>query len=97
MRRLTCFGEHHSSSNQVILAAWHGIGQGLQFGGDVLEADKSHIKSIELDEFSEIAECARTARTQIAEKGFHAAAGRAAHGCGDVLRVRSGKVREDAT
>ena len=54
-------------------AAWFGYGQALQSSGDVLEADKAFIKTIELDEFSEIAEHARGARTRIAEKSFHGA------------------------
>jgi Flp pilus assembly protein TadD len=54
-------------------AAWFGYGQALQFSGDRIAADKAFIKTIELDEFSEIAERARVARTQIAEQGFHGA------------------------
>lgn len=58
-------------------AAWYGLGQALQFSGETLESDKAYIKAIELDEFSDIAELARKARTKIAEKGFHTAAGSA--------------------
>jgi len=52
-------------------AAWFGYGQALQSSGDTLEADKAFIKTIELDEFSEIAEHASGARKRIAEKSFH--------------------------
>ncbi len=58
-------------------AAWYGLAQALQHSGETLEADKAHIKTIELDEFSEIAELARKGRSKIAEQGFHTAAGNA--------------------
>jgi len=58
-------------------AAWYGLGQALQFNGEILEADKAYIKTIELDEFSEIAERSHKARSKIAEQGFHAVAGNA--------------------
>jgi len=51
-------------------AAWFGYGQALQSSGETLEADNAFIKTIELDEFSEIAEHARQARTRIEEKSF---------------------------
>jgi len=54
-------------------AAWVGYGQALQFNGDITQADKAFITAIELDEFSELAERARVARTQLAEKTFHGA------------------------
>ena len=54
-------------------AAWFGYGQALQFNGDITEADKAFITAIELAEFSEIAELARQARTQLAEISFHSA------------------------
>ena len=54
-------------------AAWFGYGQALQSSGETLEADKAFIKTIELDEFSEIGEHARQAQTRIAEKSFHGA------------------------
>jgi Flp pilus assembly protein TadD len=53
-------------------AAWYGLGQALQFSGNRTEADKAYIKAMELDEFSEIAERAREARTKLAEDTFHA-------------------------
>ena len=56
-------------------AAWYGLAQALQFSGEMLESDKAYIKAIELDEFSDIAELARKARSNLAEKGFHAASG----------------------
>jgi tetratricopeptide (TPR) repeat protein len=52
-------------------AAWYGLAQALQFSGDTTEADKAYIKVIGMDEFSEIAELARNARSKIAEKAFH--------------------------
>ena len=52
-------------------AAWYGLGQALQLSGETLESDKAYIKAIELDEFSDIAELARKARSKIAEQGFH--------------------------
>ncbi len=58
-------------------AAWYGLAQALGLSGNTLEADQAYIKTIELDEFSEIAERARKARSKIAEEGFHAAAGNA--------------------
>ena len=54
-------------------AAWFGYGQALQSTGEIPEADKAFIKTIELDQFSEIAEHARQARIRIAEKSFHGA------------------------
>ena len=56
-------------------AAWFGYGQALQFSGDIQGADPVYIKVIGMDEFSEIAELARKARSKIAEKAFHSAAG----------------------
>jgi len=52
-------------------AAWYGLGQALQFSGNRTEADKAYIKAMQLDEFSEIAERAREARTKLAEDTFH--------------------------
>jgi tetratricopeptide (TPR) repeat protein len=54
-------------------AAWVGYGQALQLNGDITEADKAFIRVIELDEFSEIAERAREARTRLAAQSFHRA------------------------
>jgi tetratricopeptide (TPR) repeat protein len=54
-------------------AAWFDYGQALQSSGETIEADKAFIKTIELDEFSEIAEHARGARIRIAEKSFQSA------------------------
>jgi len=51
-------------------AAWFAYGQALQSSGDVPEADKAFLKTIELDGFSEIAEHARQAQTRIAEKSL---------------------------
>jgi len=52
-------------------AAWYGLGQALQFSGDIQEADPVYIKVIHMDEFSEIAELARKARSKIAGNAFH--------------------------
>ncbi len=54
---------------------WYGYAQALKLNGETLAADKAYVKAIDLDEFSEIAERARQARTGIAEKGFHGAEG----------------------
>ena len=54
-------------------AAWFGYGQALQHNGQIPEADSAYVKAIDLDEFSEIAELARKARSQIAETAFHGA------------------------
>jgi len=54
-------------------AAWFDYGQALQSSGETLEADKAFIKTIELNEFSEIAEQARQAQTRMAEKSLHGA------------------------
>jgi tetratricopeptide (TPR) repeat protein len=76
--RFTEAVEHLRSATEISpndQAAWYGLGQALQFSGDMTEADQAYIKALELDQFSEIAERARTARTQIAEQGFHTKAG----------------------
>jgi len=52
-------------------AAWFGLGQALQMSGETKDADNAYIKTIELNEFSEIAELARKARSKIAETAFH--------------------------
>jgi Flp pilus assembly protein TadD len=65
--------QHAITSNPNDQAAWYGLGQALQFSGDIPEADNAYIKAIELDEFSEIAERARKARSKIAENAFHSA------------------------
>ena len=55
-------------------AAWFGYARALQLSGDTNKADKAFIQTIALDEFSEFAERAKEARTQIAEKSFHGVA-----------------------
>ena len=52
-------------------AAWFGYAQALQFSGDMKEADKVYIKVIGMNEFGEIAELARKARSKFAEQSFH--------------------------
>ena len=51
-------------------AAWFGYGQALQLNGDWRQADEAYRKALDLDEFGEIAERARAARTALAEKSF---------------------------
>lgn len=52
-------------------AAWFGYAQALQFSGDIKQADSTYIKVIEMNQFGEIAELARKARSKFAEKSFH--------------------------
>ncbi|MBI5080577.1 MAG: tetratricopeptide repeat protein, partial [Chloroflexi bacterium] len=54
-------------------AARFGYGQALELNGNATEADEVYRQTIDLDEFSEIAELARKARSKIAEKTFHGA------------------------
>ncbi len=54
-------------------AAWFGYGQALQFSGNMQEADQVYIKVIGMNEFGEIAERARKARSKFAEQSFHSA------------------------
>ncbi len=51
-------------------AAWYGLGQSLEQTGKVDDADAAYRKALEIDEFSQIAELIRTARSQIAQKTF---------------------------
>lgn len=51
-------------------AAWLGLAQALQNSGDITEADEAYIKTIDINEYSDIAEIAKTARTRIAQKTF---------------------------
>ena len=51
-------------------AAWFGYGQALELNGDWRQADTAYRKALDLDEFGEIAERARAARTALAEKSF---------------------------
>ncbi|MBN1449653.1 MAG: tetratricopeptide repeat protein [Anaerolineales bacterium] len=50
--------------------SWFGYGQALEALGQTKEADNAYQKALSLDEYSEIAERARRARTAIAEKAF---------------------------
>ena len=50
--------------------AWYGYAQALETVEDMAEADKAYMQSVELDEFSKIAELARKARSNIAKKSF---------------------------
>jgi len=52
-------------------AAWFGYAQALQFSGDMKAADQVYIKVIGMNEFGEIAELARKARSKFAEQSFH--------------------------
>jgi tetratricopeptide (TPR) repeat protein len=52
-------------------AAWYGLGMVLEnLGEDLSDSDLAYKKVLELDEFSEIAELARSARSRIALKNF---------------------------
>jgi len=51
-------------------AAWYGYAQALETVEAVEEADKAYIQSIEIDEFSKVAELARKARSAIAKSSF---------------------------
>ncbi len=51
-------------------AAWYGYAQALETVDKVEEADKAYIQSIEIDEYSKIAELARKARSAIAKSAF---------------------------
>ncbi len=50
--------------------AWYGYAQALEAMEDIVDAEKAYIQTIELDEFSNIAELARKARSSIAKKSF---------------------------
>lgn len=54
-------------------AAWFGYGQALEASGQTQEADEAYQKTIFLDEYSDISERARQARSAFAEKSFHSA------------------------
>jgi len=51
-------------------ASWFGLGQTLELTSDMDGADEAYRKVQDIDEFSKIAELARTARSKIAEKSF---------------------------
>jgi tetratricopeptide (TPR) repeat protein len=50
--------------------AWYGLGQAYELDGNLDNADSVYQKVLELDEFSEVAEKAREARSGIARKTF---------------------------
>jgi tetratricopeptide (TPR) repeat protein len=50
--------------------AWYGYGQALENVDNVEEADKAYIQTIEIDEYTQIAELARQARSNIAKQTF---------------------------
>ena len=54
-------------------AAWFGYAQAHEMNGEIQEADQIYIKVIDMDEFGEMAELARKARTKIADMAFHGA------------------------
>ena len=54
--------------------SWFGYGQALAALNKVEEADSAFLKTVEIDEFSEIAERARQARTKLADKSFRSTA-----------------------
>jgi Flp pilus assembly protein TadD len=53
-------------------AAWYGLGQALEQLGNTDAADEAYVKALEIDEFGNIAELSRKARSQIAGKNFRA-------------------------
>ena len=50
--------------------AWYGYAQALETVDSIEEADKAYIQAIELDEYSQLAELARKARSKIAKGSF---------------------------
>lgn len=50
--------------------AWYGYAQALEAVDNIEEADKAYIQTIEIDEFSKIAELARKARSNVAKSTF---------------------------
>lgn len=52
--------------------AWYGYGQALE-AMDSEDADNAYLQTIQIDEYSKIAELARTARSNIAQKTFRSA------------------------
>jgi len=54
-------------------AAWYGLGQALELTGDIEGSDAAYRKALDIDEFGQIADLVRAARSRIAEKTFHSA------------------------
>ena len=54
--------------------SWFGYGQAMVSMDKGKEADSAFLKTVEIDEFSDIAERARQARTKLAGKSFRSAA-----------------------
>lgn len=52
-------------------AAWFGYGQALGKAEKLDEADQAYLKTIDIDEFSNIAELARKERSKLAQDTFH--------------------------
>jgi tetratricopeptide (TPR) repeat protein len=66
--------EHYRRATEIDprdQAAWFGYGQALEASGQIQEADNAYQKANALDEFSDISERARRARSVFAEKTFH--------------------------
>jgi len=51
-------------------SAWFGYGQALEALGKVKDADQAYIQAIQKDEFSQVAELARKARSKFAQESF---------------------------
>ena len=51
-------------------SAWYGLGQALEGAGDDEAADEAYRRVLEIDEFGQIAELTRQARSKIAQKTF---------------------------
>lgn len=56
--------------NPVDKQAWFGLAQAFEAIGNIEEADKGYRKVVDIDEYSDIAEMARQARSKIAYRSF---------------------------
>jgi tetratricopeptide (TPR) repeat protein len=69
-------GEHLRAATEIAPndpAAWFGYGQALEALEKPKEADEAYIKAIQLDEFGQVAERAKEARSKLAQTSFRAA------------------------
>lgn len=53
--------------------AWYGLGQAYENAGELAEADKAYLAALEINEFGNLAETIRDARSRLAHKTFRAA------------------------
>ena len=56
--------------NPADLLAWYGLGKALEESGDSVGADTAYHKVLEIDEYGEVGELARTALTRLAQQTF---------------------------